>query len=293
MTGHMDNTTISTNLKTELVIPSYNRIDILLGTLKSVRILYPDLKICIGLQGDKPTNRDEETLQNYRHLRIETLAEPSTTRTLNHCIQSSAADVILILDDDAVPHFGWLETHLSAFTSDPGLTYTCGREIRFRAGRAIYSDVVRIIVELISRLFLKKGITINGRIVGWTSSLGLIFGNFDQPGSCIINSPRGCNMAIRKDTFIKMGGFKDIFRGNAWGFEADFGLRMAKAGIYGLYVGDAIVIHYEASSGGSRQAIKLQWFSDYLHNNKILISNLGIQAWLGALPRLIKKRFFK
>jgi len=288
----MDNTTISTSVKTELIIPSYNRIDILLGTLRAVRTLYPDLKICIGLQGDKPTYHDEETLQTYRYLRIVTLAEPSTTRTLNHCIQSSAADVILILDDDAVPHFGWMESHLSAFASDPGLTYTCGREIRYRSGRAVYSDVVRIMVELISRSFLKKGITINGRIVGWTSRLGLIFGNFDQPGSCIINSPRGCNMAIRKDHFIKMGGFRDTFRGNAWGFEADFGLRMAKVDKYGLYVGDAIVIHYEVSAGGSRQARKIQWFKDYLHNNEILISNLGIQAWFGALPRLIKKRFF-
>ena len=287
----MESAPISDKLKVELVIPTYNRIDILLGTLRSVRTLYPDLKVCIGLQGDKPTNHDDETLRKYRHLRIETLAEPGTTRTLNHCIQSSDADVILILDDDAVPHFGWLESHVSAFESDPDLTYTSGREIRFRMGRSVYSDVVRIIVELIFSMFLKKGMTINGRIVGWTNRLGLIFGNFDQPGACSINSPRGCNMAVRKVSFTKIGGFRDSYRGNAWGFEADFGLRMAKAGKYGRYVGDAIVIHQEAPSGGSRQASKGQWFKDYLHNQKILISNLGPLGWIGALPRLIRNFF--
>ena len=276
------------NVTAEIVIPSYNRISTLQETLKQLRVLYPDTHVCLGLQADVPTESHKQFDVDPK-IRVIRLASPGTTSALNQCISSSKADILLILDDDAIPCFGWLESHVSAFASDPELTYTCGREIRFRKGRSVYSDVVRIVVERIFSLFLEKDKTINGHIVGWTNKIGLIFGNFDQPGTCLINTPRGCNMAVRKETFLKMGGFRDTYTGNAWGFEADFGLRMAKDGKYGRYVGDAIVIHHEVPSGGSRQASRLQWYKDFLHNHKILIDNLGAQAWLGSLPRLAKK----
>jgi GT2 family glycosyltransferase len=105
----------------------------------------------------------------------------------------------------------------------------------------------------------------------------------------MINSPRGCNMAVRREPFVKIGGFNNDFKGNAWGFEADFGLRVAREkGGYGKYVGNAIVIHHEAPSGGSRNSKKDKWFSDFLYNHKLLINNIGLQAWIGSIPRLIK-----
>ena len=272
----------------EIVIPSYNRIFILQETLKQLRVLYPDTHVCLGLQTDAPTESHKQFDVDLK-IRVIRLASPGTTSALNQCISSSKADILLILDDDAIPCFGWLESHVSAFASDPELTYACGREIRLRKGRSVYSDVVRIVVERIFSLFLEKDKTINGHIVGWTNKIGLIFGNFDQPGTCLINTPRGCNMAVRKEPFLKIGGFRDTYSGNAWGFEADFGLRMAKDGNYGRYVGDAIVIHHEVPSGGSRQASRLQWYKDFLHNHKLLIANLGPQAWIGSLPRLAKK----
>ena len=284
--------TMSGSLKTELVIPSYNRIDILLNTLRSVRILYPDLKVCIGLQGHKPTEQEDEALMMFRHLRLEMFDEPCTTRTLNHCIQSSDADIVLILDDDAIPHFGWLEAHMHAFTQDLQLAYTSGRIIEFSKGRSAFSEYTRIHAEWLFGIFLGAEKKINGRIIGWINKLGLILSNYDRPGICMINSPREGNMGIRREIFLTMGGFNTNFKGNAWGFGAEYGLRLARTRRFGRYIGDAIVIHYEVTTGGSRQATKIQWFKDYMHNNKVLISSLGSQSWLGALPRLIKKRFF-
>lgn len=275
-------------LSAEVIIPSYNRIPTLQKTLQQIRTLYPDLQICLGLQGQVPLAFQEQMNRDPR-VRLVHMAGPGTTPALNKCISTSEAEVVLILDDDAAPHFGWLESHLSAFAHDPALAYTAGREVRSSKGKSSFSEWIRIMVEWFFGMFLGKEKKLNGRIVGWINRLGLIFGNFDQPGTCFINAPRGCNMAIQKETFLKIGGFGDTYRGNAWGFEADFGVRLAKAGKYGRYVGDAIVIHHEVPSGGSRQAGKFQWFKDYLHNHKILISSLGPQAWLGSLPRLLKK----
>jgi GT2 family glycosyltransferase len=221
-------------------------------------------------------------------LRIERLSVPSTTATLNHCFFSSRADIILLIDDDDVPHFGWMEAHVNAFTANSELAYTAGREVRATKEKPAISVFVRIIVESVAGVFIGRNKKLNSRIIGWINRFGIMFGNYDQPGICQINSPRGCNMAVRREYFMKIGGFNEAFRGNAWGFEADFSLRASKQGNYGEYRGDAIVVHYEVSSGGTRALQKTQWFKDFLHNQSLVIRNIGPQAWFGALPRIIK-----
>jgi GT2 family glycosyltransferase len=279
---------VEPELSAELVIPSYNRLESLRYALKCIRKLYPDITICLGLQGEMPTGDFQMQLHKDAKLRVEKLADPSITETLNQCISNSKADIVLILDDDATPCFNWLESHMAAFLGQNGLVYTCGREIRLTKKHSALSEWFRIVIECIFGVFIGRDRKLNGRIVGWTNFLGIIFGNYDQPGTCVINSPRGCNMAVRRDLFLKFGGFNNKFMGNAWGFEAEFGLRMARGGQYGRYVGDAIVIHQEVSKGGTRQASKANWMRDYVYNNKLLIKTIGPQAWLGFIPRLVK-----
>lgn len=274
----------------EIVIPSYNRLAVLPETLRQIRVIYPEVDICIGLQGDMPDAEMESAFDKDYHLRIVRQVAPSTTAILNSCIATSRADIVLILDDDAVPHFGCLESHIAAFIGNPDLVYTTGREVRFKNGRSSFSEWNRILVESFFGFFIGKNKKINGRIVGWINRIGLMFGNFNQPGKCVINSPRGCNMGIRRESFSRLGGFNVQFRGNAWGFEAEFGIRMARKGRYGQYRGDAIVVHHEHVRGGSRDAMKGQWFKDFIHNHTILLNELGWQGWIGSVPRLIKKK---
>ena len=280
---------LSDLLNVELIIPSYNRLPILLNTFKSIRILYPSLKICLGIQGERSITDYSKELNNDPNLRIELLSVPSLTGTLNHCIRNSKADIILILDDDAIPFLGWAEAHVAAFRNNENLVFTAGREVRVKKKRTAFSELIRILVGFIFGLFFSSDNKLNGRIIGWTSRIGLIFGNFDQPGTCKINTPRGCNMAVRRDRFLEIGGFNEAFRGNAWGNEADLGIRMGQGSKYGLYIGDALAIHKEVETGGCRDSNKQQGFKDYLHNHKLLIANLGPQAWIGSLPRLAKK----
>jgi GT2 family glycosyltransferase len=277
-----------TSITVELIIPSYNRLTVLKRTLSQIRTLYPALKICLGLQGDMPDVQWQSELDKDPLLRIERIAPPCTTATLNQCIRSSHADIVLILDDDATPHFGWLETHQDAFLGDPTLIYTSGRVIEFTRARSSFSDWFRIMVEWSFGIFIGKDKKITGRPVGWMNWIGLSFTNQHLPGICTINSPREGNMGIRRSLFIDAGGFNNAFVGNAWGFGADFGLRMAKNGNYGKYVGDAIIIHHEAPSGGTRSHNVTQWFKDFLHNQSFVIGHLGTQAWIGSIPRIIK-----
>jgi GT2 family glycosyltransferase len=277
----------------EVVIPSYNRLSILQNTVAGIRQLYPAVNICLGLQGEMPGPDLEAEFAADPNLRIEKMTFPSSTITMTSCIKSSNADIILILDDDAVPVHGWMEAHLKAFSEDPALAYTGGREIRLSKKRPPVEDIICIINEWIFGLFLPKDRKINGRIVGWFNSVGLFFGNFDMPGSCVINNPRGCNMAVRRDQFLAIGGLSPDIIGNGYLFEVEFGLNMARHGKLGRYVGDAIVIHHEIPTGGSRTTKKqTKWFLDYLHNHKQVMKYIGPQGWVGSMPRLMKRFFF-
>lgn len=282
-------------ISVELVIPSYNRLDILESTLKNIRTVYPNLDICIGLQGKRPTGEFLQQLMKDPHLRIIKREIPSTTATLNLCISSSSADIVLLLDDDAIPNPGWLEAHLNTFETDPNLAYSCGREIRTSIQKSAISKLIRIMIHKSLGIFFSAEKKIQGYVVGWLCRNGLLLGNFFLPGQCLINSPRGCNMGIRRETMINAGGFNEEFIGNAWGFEAEFGLRMAEQGKLGQYNGDAVVQHLEVSSGGSREKSRGKWFDDFLFNNKLLIARLDKTAWIGSMPRLINnylnKRF--
>jgi GT2 family glycosyltransferase len=279
-------------LSYEIVIPSYKRWPTLLCTVANIRKLYPEVDVCIGLQGDAPESSLPISIANDTHLRIQRMPFPSSTVTMTTCIQSSSADVILILDDDACPCPGWLENHVDAFEQDADLVYTGGREVRLSKGITAFSTVVRIIVESFFGLFLSVDKKINGRIVGWFNGLGLFFGNFDQPGSARVNNTRGCNMAVRREAFLAAGGFSPNIIGNGYLFEVEFGLRLAKQGKLGKYLGNAVVIHQETANGGSRAAPRMKWFRAYVHNHAQVMKILGPQGWIGSVPRLVKRLFF-
>jgi GT2 family glycosyltransferase len=284
---------MSSNLSVEIVIPTYKRLLIVNETVKKIRQLYPTIKICLGLQGEMPGPELLMAFSSDPNLRIEKMPRPSSTITMTECIKTSTADIVLILDDDAVPCTGWLEAHAVAFENDPECAYTGGREVRLTKGFSAFSEFVRIIAESFFGLFLSGDKKINGRIVSWFNGIGLFFGNFDRPGTCRINSARGCNMAVRRDLFLSVGGFSPDIIGNGYLFEVEFGLRMAKLGRLGRYVGDAIVIHREVTSGGSRSENRIRWFLDYVHNHRQVIKLIGPQAWIGSVPRLVKRLVLK
>ncbi len=279
-------------LTCEIVIPSYNRGATLVATVARIRQLYPVADICLGLQGESAEQELPSQIASDPHLRVERMASPSSTVTMTTCIRRSKADIILILDDDATPCHGWLEAHLAAFESDAGLAYTGGREVRLSKGIPAFSVGVRIIVEAVFGLFMPANRKINGRIVGWFNWLGLFFGNFDQPGVAVVNNPRGCNMAVRKGSFLAAGGFCPDIIGNGYLFEVEFGLRLARQGKLGRYLGNAIVIHQESPTGGSRAATRMKWFCAFVHNHKQVMKIVGPQGWIGSLPRLVKRLLF-
>lgn len=271
----------------EVVIPSYGREHLLPDQLLWLRRLYPHLPVCWGLQGAYDPHLDG-LAKNTEQLRIVHDPSPHITRTINTCLQSSQADYVLLLDDDAHPCPGWLEAFTAVFEDSPDLIYCMGREIRVHQHWSLLGAWARLGAESVFYFFVPPSARAQGRIVGWMNALGFLWGNFDLAGTGRINSPRGCNLALHCKKTLEHGGFDERFQGSEWGFETEFGLRLQHQGHWGAYCGQAAVLHAQAPQGGTRahdawSGLKASW-----HNHKLVNKHLGPLAWIGALPRLVR-----
>jgi len=272
----------------ELVIPSYNRIDRLEQTLLAIRRLYPCLPIRVALQGEDHRSRLKSLLEADNHFVIEYAEQPGLIAALNRAVSNSPAEICILLDDDAVPCDGWLEAHLDAF-NDPVVAYTFGREVNAVFWRSRSSELARMIMETVAGLFISRDKKLNGRIVGWINRTGFVYSNFFLPGECTINAPAEGNFAIRRDIFVQNSGYSTEFRGNCWGYGPELGVRLARQGQFGRYVGGAIMVHRPHPQGGTRARRGRDWYRDFVHNNFVLARSVGRGAWIGAMPRLIRR----
>lgn len=270
----------------EIIVVTYGRDETLLENYVALRALYPHLPMCWGVQG-VVSDRIREAVAADPLLRLEHREEPHITAALNQCIRSTRAHVAIMLDDDARPCPGWLEAFQAAFDTHPGAAYVMGREIRTRC-HSLGGVLARGFLEALCRLFVPAEALSGGRLIGWINGGGLLLGNFDLPGTCRINAPRGCNLALRKAAFLDLGGFSENFTGNQWGFEAEFGLRAQRAGLDGIFWGAAMAIHEQKPEGGTRTVRTWGNLRHTVHNHAQLNRLLSPWAWLGAVPRLIR-----
>jgi hypothetical protein len=270
----------------EVVVVTYGRDETLLKNYATLRALYPDLPVCWGVQGPV-SNRVREAAAADPLLRVEHREQPHITATLNQCIRSSQAQVAVMLDDDAGPCPGWLEGFRAAFAAHPEAAYVMGREIRTR-GHGLAGVLARGVLEALCRPFVPAGALSGGRLIGRINGAGFLLGNFDLPGVCRINAPRGCNLAVRRAAFLDLGGFSENFTGNQWGFEADFGLRAQHAGLDGIFWGAAMAVHDQEPKGGTRTVRTWGDLRHAVHNHAQLNRLLGPWAWIGAVPRLVR-----
>lgn len=273
-------------MRFEAVVVSYGREKVLLENHAALRALYPELPVCWGIQGPL-SGEISAAVESDPHLRLEHREQPHITAALNQCIRSSEVDVVIMLDDDARPCPGWLEAFEAAFAVYPDAAYIMGREIRTRC-HGLGGLLARGLLEAACRPFAPAEALSAGRLVGWINSAGLLLGNFDLPGVCLINAPRGCNLALRRAAWERLGGFSEDFTGNQWGFEVDFGLRARHAGLKGIFWGAAMAVHDQESGGGTRAVRSWGSLRHAVHNHVQVNRHLGWCGWIGALPRLAR-----
>ncbi|MHC4830163.1 MAG: glycosyltransferase family 2 protein [Planctomycetota bacterium] len=214
------------------------------------------------------------------NLRVVREDNPGLCHARNRGIAESRSPIVAFIDDDAAAGVGWVQAYLDLFRDVPRAA-SCGGpiDVRWLADKPAW----------------------------WTDGLDEIFNRFDLgPRRRALRYPRlpiGTNMAYRRETFERVGGF-DVAYGRAGGAsvvgdESEIGLRIQRAGGVILYEPRARIEHFAYAKRMTKEYARLRAAAhaharchiDYRHLGFRRVPHQFARVTLGALRALARRRF--
>ncbi len=215
-------------LKPSIVIPSYNREEVLLRFLPAIsaEAVACNAEIIVvdqtGYDGSRLSQAAGGT--DVKHIRAK---RPNLPAARNAGAVTASGDILVFIDDDAAPEPGWLRTHLEAY-GNPAIGAVAGGVIDANA-----KGLSAIPVEydpVSGRYYTDFGCTIKQETV----------------------SVPGVNFSVRRSVWEAIR-FDESYTGNAYFEEVDFAFRLRQAGWKVIYEPTAKVGHDLIRAGGCRQ----------------------------------------
>ena len=247
-------------MQVSLIIPTYNREELLVQTLEcTLRQDVSAYEIILVDQTLQHTSETEKFLgeQGSRIKRIQ-LSPPSLTHARNVGIRQSTGDVMVFVDDDTTFEPGFLTRHLDAH----------------RQG----ADVVQ------GRI-MEEGARVSEKPIWISRWLKYSGSNTCQtPGKT--NTITGCNFSITRKVVETIGYFDERFQGLATREDSDYGLRAFRAGLAIRFEPKAEVFHHRSSSGGVAGAIRNRFFDPSYYQCEMLFARKHFSVPVVALYRV-------
>ena len=275
-------------MSASLIIPTYNRGDVLLETLEmAVRQKYSAYEIIVVDQ----TRSIDSRLQRYLstagdRIRYIHLPEPNLPAARNAGIRAAKGDILVFVDDDVCIEPDYVAAHVRNYED-----LTVG-------------GVMGALVQSFDQpgdAFLNR---LRSSPPGHWPAFKIALGPRREIG--LVNWLIGCNTSYRRRALVDVGLCDERFSGSAWCEDADLSMRVGRAG-YTLLLDTRIkLIHLELPSGGCQNrdatalgAITTQQVQLYLYCILKNLSTVGYaEAWRGfaytyrkcALNRTIASR---
>lgn len=229
-------------LKVSVIIPTYNRNQVLVNTIKSVlKQKFEEYELIIVDQTIEHDKKTEKFIKNLptKNIFYYFVTPPSLPAARNFGLTKAKADIILYVDDDVLLNPGFIAAHVESYKK---------KEIVVVVGRIKQKD------KPVSNrlLFLRK------------TSFGA--GSFNYPKFAYAETVQGCNMSFKKEILLKIGGFDTNYIGNAVREESDVSFKLRKKGYKILYNPEACLYHLFYPSGGCREGKSV-------HDNYIIYRN--------------------
>jgi glycogen synthase len=213
-----------------IIINTYNRAPYLRRLLAGLGHLRGAAFEVVVVNGPS-TDGTAELLEQYRgHIKVVECSTRNLSRSRNLGIAAAAGDVVIFIDDDALPgDADWVRRYAEVFAAG-----TVG-QVGAAGGSVLHRDT--------------HWIEFDG---GATSDYG--FQVFNRVGLSQINLDnhrwllrvQGCNCAFRRSALVAIGGFDEFFV--YYHDETDVCLRLARAGFATVNLPDNPVRHYPALS---------------------------------------------
>lgn len=212
------------NLPLSVVIPTYQRENILLTTIEFLtELLSAPIEILVVDQTsdhEPATEKRLSQLQESGKIRWIRLPQPSVTHAMNVGLAAANNEVVLFLDDDIIPDPNLITAHVNAQS-----------KLRYNivAGQVLQPGEEPLTTELESGKF-----------------------RFCSARAQYITEIMGGNFSIKRELALRLGGFDENFVHVAYRFEAEFANRALRAGEKIWFEPAASIRHLKATAGGTR-----------------------------------------
>lgn len=250
-----------------VVLPTYRREKILVDTIEAlVPQLRPADEIVIV---DQTPVHEEETVAALQRLtsdprvRLVRKTTPNQAEAMNVAAWLARGDVLLFLDDDIIPSANLLDAHRAAFDSADPPPATCGQVLQ--PWNATPLDSVR------------------DHDLGFNAAYGQ---------RCEIVALMAGNFAMRRETFIAVGGMDENYRGSNYRNDSEMAYRIVqRTGRRILFLPEASIRHLLAGGGNRAFGAKDTWghIGGSIGDYYFALRRLGRRAPLHILHRMAKE----
>lgn len=225
---------MSENVRVAVAVPTFNRNDILIDTLKGVSSQYPPAdEVLVIDQSEEHTPEVQSQLDAWhKEGQIQYLHQspPNLPSARNRALRETSCDVVIFIDDDVKLEPGFVEAHRRNYIDNQKVVAVAGR--------------------VVQRLGWPKV----KRPAQWPRVLDYKYFRLDgeqrREGIAVFT---GCNHSVRVDYAQKLGGYDEAYRGVALREEGDLALRIYNAGGVIAFDPAASLFHLAAPSGGCRR----------------------------------------
>jgi GT2 family glycosyltransferase len=247
-------------MKTTLVIPTYNREELLVGTLRCAFAQdCPDLEILVIDQTKAHSPETQAFLEanqgRFTHVRPDFA---SVTKARNEGLRRAKGQIIVFTDDDVSFEPDFISKHVAAHAD--GTHVVQGRVTEHGSKRPAQPT------WLTDSLRFKGG------------------DNYDRDGAT--NNITGCNFSIRREVVERIGLFDENFRGVSVREESDFARRAFKAGLTFKFSAAAALFHHRSASGGVGTGVRNNFFEQSYYFCELMFAKKHFSAWTVFTYRL-------
>jgi GT2 family glycosyltransferase len=170
--------------------------------------------------------------------------EAGVVAARHDAVEIATGDILVFVDDDvAIPDPFFLARHAVNYEALSDLDVVVGREVYLGQALPPVSPFPP------SRGYLTRGT----RVPGTPRDQAIGFDRMRSDRYEVIAFCT-CNSSVRREAFLRVGGFDESFYGNAYGDDYDFAIRLGESGGRFVYDPQAWLIHLQAKSGGLRMS---------------------------------------
>lgn len=231
-----------------VVIPTYNREDELINTMRAVlNQSHKDLELIVLDQSHNHLPETKKAISGLKDSRFRYIKiwPPSLPAARNFGLQTAKAPIVLFLDDDIEPVKDLVKYHLEAYAKHPEISAVGGR---------VLQDGFPIKAQMLS--FDKHAVS---------------HGVFTASKAGYTNAFPGGNHSLKVSDALAVGGYDTRYYRIAFREESDMSLKMARAGMKIYYEPRAEIFHLDTVSGGLRHYTNLFDTLDFYRNDLFFV----------------------